>query len=73
MRPTTDVGHLGFNYLDALVWIKTPGESDGTSDWSAKRHDQKCNSEDSYTPMPEAGIWSEDFFVMLAKNAVPSL
>ena len=31
-RPTTDVSDLGLTNLDALVWIKTPGESDGTTD-----------------------------------------
>lgn len=72
-RPTTDVSDLGLSNLDALVWVKTPGESDGTSDSSATRHDAHCNSQDSYIPSPEAGAWSADFFVMLAKNANPAL
>ena len=72
-RPTTDVSDLGLNNLDALVWVKTPGESDGTSNTSAKRHDQHCNSQDSHIPSPEAGQWAEDFFVMLAQNANPPL
>jgi cellulose 1,4-beta-cellobiosidase len=72
-RPTTDVSDLGLSNLDALVWVKTPGESDGTSDTSAQRHDSMCNSADSFTPSPEAGAWSPEFFVMLAKNANPAL
>ena len=73
-RPTTDVADLGLNdLLDALVWIKTPGESDGTSDTSATRHDAHCNSVDSFIPSPEAGAWSADFFVDLCKNANPAL
>jgi len=31
MRPTTDTSFTGLSNLDALVWVKTPGESDGTS------------------------------------------
>jgi len=72
-RPTTDVADLGFDKLDALVWVKTPGESDGTSDYQAKRHDQHCNSPDSIIPAPDAGVFSESIYVMLAKNANPPL
>jgi len=72
-RPTTDVADLGLDNLDALVWIKTPGESDGTSNTSAPRHDAHCNSADSFTPSPEAGEWSEDFYVALCRNANPPL
>jgi len=31
MRPTTNTSFTGLSNLDALVWVKTPGESDGTS------------------------------------------
>lgn len=72
-RPTTDVSDLGLSNLDALVWVKTPGESDGTSDTSSPRYDSMCTSGDSFIPSPEAGQWSEDFYVMLAKNANPPL
>jgi cellulose 1,4-beta-cellobiosidase len=69
-RPTTDVSHLGAPKLDALVWIKTPGESDGTTDTSG-RYDPKCTSSDSASGAPEAGQWFESFFVDLVNNAVP--
>lgn len=73
MRPTTDVASLGLSNLDALVWVKTPGESDGTSDQQAKRHDQHCNSQDSFIPAPEAGQFSDAIYDMLVKNANPPL
>ena len=68
MRPTTDVSALCFSKLDAVAWIKTPGESDGTTDTSG-RFDPMCRSNDSQIPAPEAGEWFEDFFVNLVKNA----
>ena len=46
MRPTTSVSSLGFSKLDAVAWIKTPGESDGTTDQSG-RFDPMCRSGDS--------------------------
>ena len=55
MRPTTNTSQLGLDIIDALVWVKTPGESDGTSNQNAKGHDQHCNSPDSFIPSPEAG------------------
>ena len=38
MRPTTDTGN---SLIDAIVWVKPPGESDGTSDSSAPRFDSR--------------------------------
>lgn len=46
MLPTTQVSSLGFSKLDAVTWIKTPGESDGTTDTSG-RFDPMCRSSDS--------------------------
>merc|ERR1719195_2431874 len=71
-RPEACPTGLGFD-VDALVWAKTPGESDGTSDSSASRFDPKCDSADSYKPSPEAGAWSDAFFLMLCKNANPPI
>jgi len=70
LRPGADTGSLGAAKLDAVTWIKTPGESDGTTDTSG-RYDIMCRSADSKIPAPEAGQWFEDFFVMLVNNAVP--
>ena len=44
----------GNPYVDALVWIKPPGESDG-----------QCGMEGA----PSAGAWFNDYAVMLVENA----
>ena len=54
--------------IDAFVWIKPPGDSDGTSDSSAKRYDYMCSSSDSLTPAPEAGAWFPDALLRLVRN-----
>jgi len=72
-RPTSDTSFTGINILDAIFWIKTPGESDGTSNSNSARYDYHCSSADSKTPAPEAGQWFSDFFVMVAQNSNPPL
>jgi cellulose 1,4-beta-cellobiosidase len=59
--------------LDAYVWVKPPGESDGTSDTSSQRYDGFCGMQDAAKPAPEAGQWFHDYFVATAKNANPAL
>eukprot|EP00727_Mastigamoeba_balamuthi_P008140 m51a1_g3947 putative serine palmitoyltransferase (1711) ;mRNA; r:304145-311487 len=59
--------------IDAYTWIKTPGESDGTSDSSATRYDAKCGSVDSMTGAPQAGKWFQTQFEMLVTNANPAV
>lgn len=54
VRPTTDTGD---ELVDAFVWVKPGGESDGTSDTSAERYDAHCGYADALTPAPEAGTW----------------
>ena len=68
-RPTAKTGD---DLLDAFVWVKPGGESDGTSDSSAARYDSFCGKSDSLQPAPEAGTWFEAYFEQLLKNAVPS-
>lgn len=53
-RPTTDTGD---ELVDAFVWIKPGGESDGTSDTSADRYDAHCGLSSALKPAPEAGTW----------------
>jgi len=72
-RPTASTSFTGVSNIDALYWLKTPGESDGTSDSSAPRYDAHCSSQDSFTPSPQAGNWFDAYFVQLVKNAVPAL
>lgn len=69
-RPTTDTGEC---IVDAIVWVKPGGESDGTSDTSAARFDVNCVSEDADVPAPEAGSWFNDFVKRLVINANPPL
>lgn len=59
--------------VDAFIWVKPPGESDGTSDRSAKRYDTMCGNQDAMQDAPEAGQWFHSNFQMLVKNAVPAL
>jgi cellulose 1,4-beta-cellobiosidase len=73
IRPTSDTSSSGLNIIDAYYWLKTPGESDGTSDPNAPRYDYHCGSSDSYKPAPQAGEWNSDYFVMLVQNANPPL
>jgi cellulose 1,4-beta-cellobiosidase len=69
-RPTTSTGS---EYIDAIVWVKPGGESDGTSNTSATRYDSMCGGTDAKIPAPEAGQWFQAYFVDLVNNASPSL
>ncbi|KAI5811582.1 cellobiohydrolase [Peziza echinospora] len=59
--------------VDALVWVKPGGESDGTSDPTAQRYDEMCGGPDAHIPAPEAGHWFDEYVVNLVKNANPVL
>ena len=74
------------SHLDAFVWIKPPGESDGASSEiendQGKHFDRMCdptfvspklaNQLTGATPnAPLAGQWFEEQFVTLVKNAYP--
>jgi hypothetical protein len=48
-------GPSGSSLVDSFVWVKPGGESDGTSDPSAKRYDSFCGYDDAFKPSPEAG------------------
>jgi cellulose 1,4-beta-cellobiosidase len=69
-RPTTSTGS---DLIDAIVWVKPGGESDGTSNTSAARYDSTCGLNDAKKPAPEAGAWFQDYFVDLVRNANPPL
>ncbi|TEB20738.1 cellobiohydrolase [Coprinellus micaceus] len=73
IRPTADQKVLNNTNVDAIVWVKPGGESDGTSDTEAVRFDENCRSEVAHVPAPEAGEWFNDFVVNLVKNADPPL
>ena len=67
MAPTTETGS---DDIDAYLWLKTPGESDGCTEMlpdgsACKRYDSFCGSEDSIGSrsgeprIPEAGKWCD--------------
>ncbi|QRV95446.1 glycoside hydrolase family 6 protein [Ceratobasidium sp. AG-Ba] len=58
--------------IDAIVWVKPGGESDGTSGTSSPRYDTACTSATSYIPSPEAGQWHSDYFGLLIQQANPA-
>ncbi|PGG98819.1 hypothetical protein AJ80_09456 [Polytolypa hystricis UAMH7299] len=70
VHPTSSTGD---SRVDAFVWIKPGGESDGTSDSSAVRFDEFCGYADAYQPSPEAGDWHQAYFEMLLANAIPAI
>jgi len=59
--------------IDAYVWVKTPGESDGTTDRKAARFDENCVSDDAMPGAPEAGELFAPYLLELTKNANPPL
>nr|AAR08200.1 CelA [Neocallimastix patriciarum] len=60
----------GMPLLDAYMWLKTPGEADGSS--TGARADPVCAKSDSLPGAPDAGQWFHDYFVQLLKNAKPA-
>ena len=75
-----------FAQLDAYVWVKPPGESDGIShlenpdnvpDSQGKRFDPSCDPNNpalSALPgAPSAGGWFDSEFMMLLHNATPAV
>jgi len=62
--------NAGMPLLDAYMWLKTPGESDGSS--TGSRADPNCSSNDSLRGAPDAGQWFHDYFAQLVRNARPS-
>nr|XP_036575920.1 Cellobiohydrolase II [Colletotrichum truncatum]KAF6782576.1 Cellobiohydrolase II [Colletotrichum truncatum] len=69
LRPSTNTGS---SLVDAFVWVKPGGESDGTSDTTAARYDHNCGKNDALKPAPEAGTWFQAYFEQLLKNANPA-
>jgi cellulose 1,4-beta-cellobiosidase len=59
--------------VDAYLWIKPPGESDGVADPKAERFDQNCASEDAAPGAPQAGKMFDSYVIELLKNATPPL
>jgi len=59
----------GYPLLDAFMWLKTPGEADGSA--TGSRADPVCARQDSLQGAPDAGQWFHEYFVQLLENAKP--
>lgn len=59
--------------VDAYVYIKVPGESDGVADPTAKRFDKNCASDDATPGAPQAGEMFDSYLIDLLKKATPPL
>jgi cellulose 1,4-beta-cellobiosidase len=59
--------------IDAYLWIKTPGQSDGVADPRAPRFDSNCASAEALPGAPEAGELFAPYLLELVKNANPPL
>jgi cellulose 1,4-beta-cellobiosidase len=70
-RPKASPG--GATNLDAFVWVKPPGDSDGVGQEGQPRYDLFCGKENADTRAPQAGQWFHDYFVECVKNANPPL
>ncbi|MER7107575.1 glycoside hydrolase family 6 protein [Streptomyces sp. NPDC000229] len=68
------------SHLDAFLWVKPPGESDGAGkdipNDEGKRPDPMCDAEATPGALPDAplaGHWFHDQFRMLVTNAHPAI
>ncbi len=59
--------------VDAYLYIKVPGESDGTSEPHAARFDPTCASDDAMPGAPQAGLMFDTYLIDLLRNAQPPL
>jgi cellulose 1,4-beta-cellobiosidase len=59
--------------VDAYLYVKVPGESDGVADPKAPRFDSNCASDDATPGAPQAGKMFDAYLIQLLKNATPPL
>jgi endoglucanase len=85
LRPTANTGVA---LLDAYLWVKIPGESDGSCDiaggaraWDYTQYNPWSltgDAQNHFDPLwgivdPAAGLWFPQQALQLAKNATPPL
>lgn len=63
--------NTGDKNLDAFIWAKWGGISDGTSDPAAYTYNSFCGLDDAFKPMPERGGFSQAYFEMLLREWKP--
>ncbi|KAI0400804.1 glycoside hydrolase family 6 protein [Xylaria palmicola] len=72
VRPGAQTGDDDDDGLDAFVWAKNPGASDGVS--SERGGDSVgCAARSAVRPAPERDVWFQGYFEMLVRNAHPGL
>ena len=71
-RPSAEGLGIDPDLADAIVWTKTGGVSDGTSDAMSPNYNVFCGSADAYKPSPEKGEWNQAYFETLVREARPS-
>ena len=59
--------------VDAYLWLKPPGESDGVADPRAPRFDSNCASPEALPGAPQAGELFPAYLLELVRNASPPL
>jgi len=53
--------------LDAFMWLKPPGEADGSD--TGSRADPVCGREDSFPGSPDAGSWFGEYFASMLEKS----
>ncbi|PVH96450.1 glycoside hydrolase family 6 protein [Periconia macrospinosa] len=59
--------------VDALLWVKNGGFSDGSSVVNLRTDGSNCGGEDAFKPMPARGDFSQAYFEMLLENSKPGM
>nr|AAC09066.1 1,4-beta-D-glucan-cellobiohydrolase [Orpinomyces sp. PC-2] len=70
-RPKGTPDPVNMPLLDAYMWLKPGGDSDGSS--SGPYADPNCAHSDSLPGAGNAGDWFHEYFVQLIKNANPPI
>ncbi|OUM63030.1 glycoside hydrolase family 6 protein [Piromyces sp. E2] len=70
-RPRGNPDPVNMPLLDAYLWLKPGGDSDGSS--TGDHADPVCSHEDSLLGAGNAGDWFHEYFVQLVTNANPPI
>ncbi|KAK4172883.1 1, 4-beta cellobiohydrolase [Triangularia setosa] len=63
----------GQQQLDAFIWAKGPGYSDGSSESAISVYQKYCGGVDAHKPSPERGEWFQEYFETLVREANPPI
>lgn len=59
--------------LDAFIWAKAPGFSDGSNSSPIDVYQKYCGGVDAHEPSPERGEWFQEYFETLVGEASPEI